>query len=70
MIIMILLLHQLFKNDYYPIPDTLIGALKLNKGIDLSNLAMNPEINLREFGGWLSIDTNTNFKRIACVVIF
>lgn len=59
-----------FKNDYYPIPDTLIGALKLNKGIDLSNLVMNPEINLREFGGWLSIDTNTNFKRIACVEIF
>lgn len=59
-----------FKNDYYPVKDTLIGALDYNKNISLFELAKNPEINLKDFGGWLSKETNTSFKRIACIEIF
>lgn len=59
-----------FKDDYYPVIGTLIGALYNNKKIDLSDLSKNPDINLKDFGGWLSKETNTNFKRIACIEIF
>lgn len=65
-----IVISSAFKNDYYPVYDTLIGALKLNKNISLLDLSINPEIDLRDFGGWLSKDTNTNFKRIACIEIF
>ena len=59
-----------FKNDYYPVYDTLIGALYYNKDISVDDLSKNPEIDLKSFGGWLSNETNTSFKRIACVEIF
>ena len=42
-----LLCVSAFKNSYIPTPNSLIGALKRNRGIDLQTLARNPALDLR-----------------------
>lgn len=56
-----------FKNDYIPTPTSLIGALKYRKGISVEDLSLNPELDFRPQGCWLSKETGTCFRRIACV---
>ena len=36
-----------FKNNYYPLPGTLIGALYKEKNISVTDLAKTPQIDLR-----------------------
>ena len=55
-----------FKNDYYPMPGTLIGSLA-RKGIWVDLLAKEPELDFKKMGCWLSKDTNSDYRRIACV---
>lgn len=58
-----------YKNDYLPLPRTVIGAL-YDMGIDVGKLSCAPEINIKDFGVWISRETNNaNFKRICCVEI-
>ncbi len=56
-----------FKNNYDPIPRTLIGALERQKGISVRTLSEKPEIDLKGMGAWLSRETGTAFRRVACV---
>ena len=59
-----------FKGDYTPIPRTLIYALLRNKKINVEKLSENKEIDLSQFGGWLSKEIdNSNFKRLGCIEI-
>lgn len=55
-----------FKNDYTPIPGTLLHSLE-KKGIRVETLSTKPELDLRTIGCWLSKETGTRFRRIACV---
>ena len=56
-----------FKGEYSPTPRTLIGSLLRQRSISVQALALQPEMDLRQMGGWLSRETGTNFRRIACV---
>ena len=56
-----------YKNDYVPTKYSLIGSLLSKKQINLADLAMKPDLDLRSMGCWLSTDTGTSFHRIACV---
>ena len=56
-----------FKNNYYPLPGTLIGALYTEKNISVTDLAKSPQIDLRTFGCWLSGETESKFRHIGCV---
>ena len=56
-----------FKNDYIPTPTSLIGSLLFQKQISVDQLAEDPEIDLKEYGCWLSRPISDNFHRIACV---
>lgn len=56
-----------FKEDYYPSSSSLIGALSSKRGIDVEQLARQPELDFRSTGCWLSRDTGTTYRRIACV---
>lgn len=56
-----------FKNNYYPLAGTLIGALYAEKHINVAELAKAPQIDLRMFGCWLSGKTESNFRHIGCV---
>lgn len=50
-----------FKEKYLPIPKTLIQALLDNLDINVSELAMHPMIDLRDFGNvWISNETSAN----------
>lgn len=62
-----LLVCSAFKNDYIPTPRSLIGALQFQKQISVEQLAKNPEIDLKDYGCWLSQPILSNFHRIACV---
>lgn len=56
-----------YKNDYTPLPETIIGAL-YGMGVDVRELAAAPQINCKDFGVWISAETqNETFKRICCV---
>ena len=56
-----------FKNDYLPLPRTLIGSLLEHKNIYVGGLAENPAIDLKEQGCWVSREIDNSFKQIACV---
>ncbi len=56
-----------FKNDYIPTPTSLIGALYNDRQINVQLLAQHPQLDFRSLGCWMSHDTGTAFKRIACV---
>ncbi|MBQ3257589.1 MAG: TIR domain-containing protein [Oscillospiraceae bacterium] len=56
-----------FKGDYIPSRTSLIGALSSKRGIDVEQLAQQPELDFRSNGCWLSRDTGTAYRRIACV---
>lgn len=61
-----ILVCSAFKDDYIPLPKTVIGRLS-QMGISVANLATNPDINCKDFGGWLSKETgNEKFKRVYC----
>lgn len=62
-----ILVCSAFKNDYIPTPRSLIGALLFQKQISVQQLAVNPSINLKNYGCWLSNEIEDNFHRIACV---
>lgn len=53
-------------NNYYPSQGTLIASLA-RKGIWVDRLAMDPELDLKKMGCWLSRDTGSPYRRIACV---
>ena len=60
-----------FQGDYAPLYGTLIGALWRNKNILVKDLAVNPEIDLRSMGGWISQEIEeSDFKRVACVELY
>lgn len=56
-----------FKNDYAPTFSSLIGALQWQRNISVDDLARTPELDLKAMGCWLSGETGTDFRRIACV---
>ena len=56
-----------FKGDYMPSRSSLIGALHSKRGIDVEQLARQPELDFRTTGCWLSRDTGAVYRRIACV---
>lgn len=60
-----------YKHDYVPVDKSLIGALFNKKGIDVSKLAEDPEIDLRKSQNvWLSRELDIekyHIRRIACV---
>jgi hypothetical protein len=66
-----LMIVSAFRNDYYPLPSSLIGALH-RKGLSVAKLARNKAVDLRETAGfWLSQplqskETNLGVRRILC----
>ena len=56
-----------FRNNYIPLHNTLIGALRKEKNISLDRLSIDPELDLRAAGCWLSKEIEGNFRRIACL---
>lgn len=62
-----LLVCSAYKGDYTPVGGTLIGGLMWERKISVRSLALDPELDLRSMGCWLSRETGTCFKRIACV---
>lgn len=62
-----LLICSAFKDDYYPVPGTLIGSLYYNLNIDVEKLSKNPEMEMKNFGCWISNLDSDYFKRICCV---
>lgn len=61
------LICSAFKNDYLPTSSSLIGSLLLQKQISVEKLSVNPTINLKKYGCWLSQAIHDNFHRIACI---
>lgn len=62
-----LLACSAYKQNYYPLPGTLLGSLYKKKGISVQELSWDPDIDMRDMGCWLSKETGTCFRRIACV---
>lgn len=63
-----ILVCSAYKGNYAPTPSSLIGALLYQCQINVDNLALEPEIDLKSIGCWLSKTTgNQHFQRIACV---
>ncbi len=63
-----LIVVSAFRNNYYPVPGSVIGALHEKKNISVESLAEHPEIDLRKMGCWLSEEIKgADFKRLACV---
>lgn len=58
-----------FKNNYWPTPRTLIGALWEECGISVADLAKSPVLDLKSMGCWLSGEIPAKFHRVACVEI-
>lgn len=56
-----------FKNDYAPVNGSLIDSLERKKYFWVELLARNPELSIKDAGCWLSRDTGTDFKRVACI---
>lgn len=56
-----------FKGNYYPLRGTLIGSLFSDKQVYVKALAEEPALSLDDLNCWLSKETDSNFKRIACV---
>lgn len=56
-----------FQRDYLPTWSSLIGALQHEKGIDVAQLSLDPELDFRSVGCWLSRETGTDYRRVACV---
>ena len=58
-----------FRNDYEPVPGTVIAALLSNCGIDLKALSSRREFDLVDsFGCWIAqVTPNSIFKRIICI---
>ena len=56
-----------FKYDYLPVDGSLIGGLLAKREILVSELAREPEMDLRSMGCWLSKQIPGPFRRVACV---
>lgn len=56
-----------FKDDYLPVPGSLIGGLLEKRGILVHELARRPALDLKAMGCWLSREITGDFRRIACV---
>lgn len=62
-----ILVCSAYKNDYIPIKRTVIGKLR-KMGINVAKLSAEPQIDCKDFGVWISKETdNDKFKRICCV---
>lgn len=58
-----------FRENYYPLPYTLIGSLFYKLGIPVEILAKKPFLDLKSMGCWMSDGLPGPFKRIGCVEI-
>ncbi|MBQ7364144.1 MAG: toll/interleukin-1 receptor domain-containing protein [Clostridia bacterium] len=58
-----------FKDNYYPLRGTLIGALYRDLYLSVQSLSQNKAIFLEQSHCWLSEPTDTALRRIACVEI-
>lgn len=56
-----------YKGMYDAALFSLIGSLETKKKISVKKLAEDPELDLRELGGWLSRPINKQFRRLLCV---
>lgn len=56
-----------FRDNYRPTRGTLVGALWERRGISVTELAREPELDLKAMGCWLSRELEGTFRRIACV---
>lgn len=56
-----------FKNDYTPVPGTLIGSLWSNLGISVQGLSRQREIDMLSQSCWLSEEIPGKIRRIACL---
>lgn len=56
-----------FKNEYSPVAGTLIGELMYKKNLSVRELSRDCELDLRTQGAWLSKETDSCFRRIACI---
>ena len=62
-----LVICSAYKNRYYPTGQSVIGSLFWEKNISVDMLSMNPSIDMRNMGFWLSEEIDSNFKRIGCL---
>jgi len=62
-----ILVCSAYKNSYHPYSGTLIGNLYEKKKISVEELAENPDVDLREYGCWVSHELKGTFRRLACV---
>ena len=58
-----------FKDNYFPLSGTLIGALFRDFHISVSRLSYDKAVSLDQAHCWLSQPTDTSLRRIACVEI-
>lgn len=59
-----------FRDDYMPVPNTLIGSLQEDFGISVEELSGHPALDMKESGVWISEETgNEMIRRIACLEI-
>ena len=56
-----------YKGMYDPALFSLIGALEAKKNISVRELSKDPELDMREMGGWLSRPVNEQFRQLLCV---
>ncbi len=56
-----------FRGKYDAALFSLIGSLERKKDLSVWELAEDPELDMRELGGWLSRPTGTQFRQLLCV---
>ncbi len=56
-----------FRESYEPTRGTLIEAMYIKHGINTEKLSVCPEMDFKNIGCWLSRETDTPFRRIACI---
>ena len=66
-----MLVVSAFRNDYYPLPGTMVGMLSTNYGVSVQELSQDPSIDLKDLGVWVSREVagDVPFRRLACVEI-
>ena len=56
-----------YKGMYDPALFSLIGALETKRNISVKELSKDPELDMRELGGWLSRPVSEQFRQLLCV---
>ncbi len=56
-----------YKGMYDAAALSLIGSLESKRHISVKKLAENPELDLKDLGGWLSKPVNSQFGRLLCI---